>query len=280
VSTARRPRTTARTQVREPQTEERRNAGGVSPMTLAAASLASVVSAIVVSHIWGPGTLYGAAATPVIVALVSEALNRPKRVIQTARHVRSTRDYDPVAEGRRGLDEGDLATMASGGEAQRSLHRAPRGPPVPRRRGVLIALATGAVAFAVAAFALTGGELVFGHSAVGGVSSRTTLFGGSSGNHHKSKSASQGHKQQSTSSSSTKSGSSSSAAPTPTATTPKTTTPAPGSGTSTTPTTTSGSGGTAAPATPNTPSVAPPSTSSGSQSPSPPQSKTGPSATP
>jgi hypothetical protein len=151
----------------------------VGPKTLIVASLASVTSALVVSHVWGPGTLVGAAVTPVIVTLVSELLQRPAKVITTVRPVRSraARPFDPVAEGRRGLDEGDLDAawaVATGEEPARSVHRArTRRPP---RAAVRAAIVTGLVAFAIGGLLLTGSELVFGGSAVS--SGRTTYFGG------------------------------------------------------------------------------------------------------
>jgi hypothetical protein len=153
----------------------------VGPKTLIVASLASVTSALVVSHIWGPGTLVGAAVTPVIVTLVSEALQRPARVITTVRPVRSRARFDPVAEGRRGLDEGDLDAawaVATGEEPARSVHRArTRRPP---RAAVRAALITGLVAFVIAGIVLTGSEIVFGGSAVSSGHRRTTFFGGAS----------------------------------------------------------------------------------------------------
>ena len=182
----------------------------IAPKTLIIASLSSVTAALVVSHVWGAGTLIGAGVTPVIVTLVSEALKRPAQAIPTVRP-RSARRFDPVAEGRRGLEEGDLDAawaVGSGVEPARTLHRAATRR-APRRR-VVIALATGLVGFAIAAFVLTGSELVFGHSAVSSGSRRTTLFGGSD---HKSK-AKQTEKQQQTTTT-----------PTTTTTTPTTTTP-------------------------------------------------------
>jgi hypothetical protein len=154
----------------------------VGPKTLIVASLASVTSALVVSHIWGPGTLVGAAVTPVIVTLVSELLQRPSKAITTVRPVRSrpARRFDPVAEGRRGLDEGDLDAawaVATGEETARSEHRArTRRPP---RAAVRAALVTGLVAFVIGGLLLTGSELVFGGSADS--RGRTTFFGGASG---------------------------------------------------------------------------------------------------
>jgi hypothetical protein len=154
----------------------------VGPKTLIVASLASVSAALVVSQVWGPGTLVGAAVTPVIVTLVSEALQRPTRVITTVRPVRTRagRRFDPVAEGRRGLDEGDLDGAwagAAGEEPARSVHRA-RTRRLPRA-AVRAALVTGLVAFGIAGVMLTGSELVFGGSAAS--TGRTTFFGGATG---------------------------------------------------------------------------------------------------
>ena len=56
---------------------------GLSVSTLMIASLSSLAAAVVVSRLWGGGTLIGAAMTPVIVALVSEGLNRPAKAIGT-----------------------------------------------------------------------------------------------------------------------------------------------------------------------------------------------------
>jgi hypothetical protein len=53
----------------------------ISWRTLAVASGASVAAAFVVSSLWAPGTLIGAAVTPVIVALVSELLRKPIEVV-------------------------------------------------------------------------------------------------------------------------------------------------------------------------------------------------------
>jgi hypothetical protein len=154
---------------------------GLSVGTLAIASASSLVAAVVTSKLWGGGTLVGAAVTPVIVALVSEGLKRPTQVIGTVREARATR-YDPVAEGRRGLREGDLdvARPARPGEGdRRRVHRVGPSPQQSRRR-LLLAVATGLVAFVLAGVLLTGSELVFGNSAVSSPDKRTTLLGGES----------------------------------------------------------------------------------------------------
>jgi hypothetical protein len=169
-----------------PASDSQQAKPGLSASTLMIASASSAVAAIVVSKIWGGGTLIGAATTPVIVALVSEALRRPARAIDTVRTTRSAR-FDPVAEGRRGLAEGDLdrarrppMPAAAQAEAERRVHRA-SGPRLrlPRPR-VIAAIATGLVAFVVAGIVLTGSELVFGKSSLASSGRRTTYFGGSS----------------------------------------------------------------------------------------------------
>jgi hypothetical protein len=167
-----------------PASDSQQAKPGLSASTLMIASASSAVAAIVVSKLWGGGTLIGAAATPVIVALVSEALRRPARAIDTVRTVRSAR-FDPVAEGRRGLAEGDFdrarrppVPAAAQAEAERRVHRA-SGPRLrlPRPR-VIAAIATGLVAFVVAGVVLTGSELVFGKSSLTSSGRRTTYFGG------------------------------------------------------------------------------------------------------
>ena len=128
------------------------NRGGLSVRTLAIASAASALATYVVPMIWRPGTIAAAAATPVIVALISEALARPaEHVSQAGRLVRVPR--------RRfsgwGLD------------------------PLTRRRRLRLAVVTGLLAFLVAAVAITFTELATGEAVSGG-GQRTTLLGGES----------------------------------------------------------------------------------------------------
>jgi hypothetical protein len=62
--------------------------GRISLQTLIIASLASAAASFAASRIWGAGTIVSAAATPVIVALVSEFLRRPvQTVAETAMKV-------------------------------------------------------------------------------------------------------------------------------------------------------------------------------------------------
>ena len=218
---------------------DRKETSGLSVGTLIVASLSSLAAALLVSRIWGGGTLIGAAATPVIVALVSEGLHRPARAVTTVRSSRAAR-FDPVAEGRRGLREGDLAEARPAGDAraprggdggaaagaaagERRVHRPGREPGgrermplrMPRRRA-LLAMATGLVAFVLVGVLLTGTELVFGDSSVATSSKRTTLFGGSGS----SSSAAEDEKQTTTPDTSTTTTPTTTEEPAPEATTP------------------------------------------------------------
>lgn len=176
---------------------------GLSIGTLVVTSLSSLAAALVVSRFWGAGTLIGAALTPIIVALVSEGLHRPARVVSHARVTRTGR-FDPVAEGRAGVREGDLSRARparpgdtagrpdaepAGGASPRGPGSRPpsaRGPQRPARsssfqwprKRVALAVVTGLIGFAIAGVMLTGTELVFGDS-VAAPAKRTTLFGGS-----------------------------------------------------------------------------------------------------
>ena len=63
---------------------ERNRSSGLSLQTLLISSLAAVAAAIVVPMFWERGSLLATAITPIIVAIVSEALNRPAKVITKA----------------------------------------------------------------------------------------------------------------------------------------------------------------------------------------------------
>ena len=68
--------------------KDKRSGGRISLQTLIIASVASAAASFAASRIWGAGTLVSAAATPVIVALVSEFLRRPvQTVAATAKKV-------------------------------------------------------------------------------------------------------------------------------------------------------------------------------------------------
>ncbi len=133
-----------------------------SALTLAIASASSVVAAIVVSKIWGPGTLIGAAATPVIVTLVGEGLKKPAEKITVVRVSPSGTEVH---------ERNPPPPPVAGALAERSVHRS-------RRKPLLIALATGLAAFVIGAVVLTSSELVFGNASLTSGDQRTTVFGG------------------------------------------------------------------------------------------------------
>jgi hypothetical protein len=151
---------------------------GISIQTLAISAAAAVAAAVIIPMIWAKGTLVATAMTPVIVAVVSEALRKPAEAISTVAPrvtrrsatgaaVRAPERFEPLPP-----DERDVVP-----EVREDDPFGLRAAPAPRHHWK-IALATGAVAFVLAAVFLTGSELVFGGPATKD-SGRTTLFGGS-----------------------------------------------------------------------------------------------------
>jgi hypothetical protein len=141
---------------------------GISFQTLAIASLSSLAAALVVHKVWGGGAIVGAAVTPVIVGIVGEALRHPVDRLAAprdgGRRLPADREHDvPPASRERGDDPFGLW------EADR--RRSSRG-----RTWLVLGLVTGVIGFAIAAFFLTGSELVFGGSVAG--PRKTTIFGG------------------------------------------------------------------------------------------------------
>jgi hypothetical protein len=145
---------------------------GISAQTLVISALASVAAAVVVPMLWEPGTVFAAAATPVIVALVSEALRKPAQRITAVTPLPTRRsatgaavrdpDFDPLPPGER--------EVTVRGDDPFGLRERPRV-----RHHWKLALATGAAAFVIAVVALTMSELVLGGPATreGG---ETTFF--------------------------------------------------------------------------------------------------------
>ncbi len=146
---------------------------GVDLPTLLITAIASAVAAYITSKIWAPGTLASAALTPVIVALVKEALARPTEAVTRAVPLRGVvRSAPPPAQaGEPGATpEPPTARVPQQGEI--TYHGGGRG--AHRWR---LAIVTGLLGFLVAALALTVPELVAGQSAAGG-GRNTTIFGG------------------------------------------------------------------------------------------------------
>ena len=150
---------------------------GISIQTLVISALAAVAAAVVVPMIWERGTLVATAMTPVIVAVVSEALSKPATRITAATKTVTRRsatgasvrdpDFDPLPPGERDVD---VSPDDPFGLRAR--------PPVVRRHHWRLALATGAAAFAIAVVGLTMSELVLGGPATKDGGS-TTFFSGS-----------------------------------------------------------------------------------------------------
>jgi hypothetical protein len=147
--------------------------GGVDLKTLVITALASACAAYVTSEVWAPGTLASAALTPVIVALLKEALAKPAEVVTRAVPVRgvvrsagrSDEPYDPVQP-----FQPEDERVAQHGELAGSSH-------VTSRRPWKVAVVTGLLGFLVAAVIITVPEFVAGGSASGG-NRQTTFFGG------------------------------------------------------------------------------------------------------
>jgi hypothetical protein len=159
------------------RSDEREEERRLNTRTLTVASAASATAAAVTSQLWIAGTWIAAALTPVLVAVISEAMHRP-----TERIARAWTSDRPALGVRR----------ASPGEPVAPPHGDPLQPPgagpvrvyrqstarAPRRRIALGAVAaTAAIGFVVGVIALTAGDLVSGGS-IGKGGGRTTLLGG------------------------------------------------------------------------------------------------------
>jgi hypothetical protein len=148
---------------RPPTREEQRR---LSIRTLAIASLASAAAAVVTSQFWVHGTWVAAAMTPVIVAVVSELLNRPTEAV--ARRITTDRTVVLPPREQPGPEPiPDQVKVYGGG----------RGGGRRKKFAVGLVAGTAALAFAIAAAALTVPELITGQS-IGHGDRGTTIFGG------------------------------------------------------------------------------------------------------
>jgi hypothetical protein len=153
----------------DPDRRDDRRGSRISLQTLIVASVASAAASFAAARLWGAGTLISAAATPVVVALVSEFLRRPvEKVAATAKKVPTGHSVpvvrrpmipgheDPTrfehpAEVTANVDP--ETTEPAGGEAWR-----------PRWR---LAIATGLLAFAIVVAFYTVPDLIAGSSITG-----------------------------------------------------------------------------------------------------------------
>ena len=157
---------------------EKRTQGGLSVKTLLIAGAASAAAAVVIPMLWRPGTVFAAAMTPVVVALVTEVLRRPVETVgavRVRRTARGTAILDPPPE-----EPFDPLAPPSAEELAVLPETTAPPPAVHRRRPLSarqwkLALATGLVAFAGVVAVFTASELVAG-DAVSGAGARTTFF--------------------------------------------------------------------------------------------------------
>ena len=149
------------------RTEKQAGGGGLSATTLVIASVSSIAAAYFIHTIWKGGAILGAGITPIIVAIVSESLKKPTRRITALREERRTRatvsrrtsDDVPVAPPPE-LERPDPYGIWQ--DDRRSGFHWVRG------RALKLAIVTGLVAFGIAAFVVTGADLVFGSGDGGG----------------------------------------------------------------------------------------------------------------
>jgi hypothetical protein len=164
--------------------------GGIDLKTLWITAVASAAAAFACSKLWAPGTLAAAAFTPVLVAVIREALAKSTAVVAKAVPVRGVvRSARP--EGPQPLDPGavsgdwsaaSLAASSEPGPSEDPAARVPQAGEITyhgasgRRRGLRMAVVTGLLGFLIAAVVFTVPELIAGGSAAGG-GRETTLFG-------------------------------------------------------------------------------------------------------
>jgi hypothetical protein len=167
--------------------EQEEKSSGLSLQTLLISSVAAVIAAVVVPTFWERGSLLATAITPIVVAIVSEALNRPAKVITAAAPKVARRS----ATGAALRSPQPTGVGARGAGPERVGHGAPpwsrdpddpfglRAGEAPRRRfPVKLAVITGLIAAVIGAGVVTASELaVFGHS-IGHSGRETSLFGG------------------------------------------------------------------------------------------------------
>jgi hypothetical protein len=160
--------------------EKDAKSGGLSFQTLLISSLAAAASAIIVPIFWQRGSVIAPAVTPIIVALVSEALNRPAKAI-TGAVPRVTRRSATGAALRSPQPTG-VGARGEGPEQVPPRREDPFGlyeDEKPRRRiPWKLGIVTGLVAALIGAGVVTASELaVFGHQ-IGNPHRSTGLLGG------------------------------------------------------------------------------------------------------
>ena len=161
---------------------EKQDKGGssLSLQTLVISSLAAVAAAIVVPTFWERGSLVATAITPIIVAVVSELLNRPAKVITSS--VPKVTRRSATGAALRSEQPTGVGARGGGPEQLPPRREDPFGlyePERPSRRFPLrLAVITGLLAAVIGAGVVTASELaVFGHQ-IGNSHRSTGLLGG------------------------------------------------------------------------------------------------------
>jgi hypothetical protein len=160
------------------RTTEREEERRFNIRTLVIASVASATAAVVTSQLWTAGTWLAAATTPVLVALISELLNRPtERIAERFTSDRPALLGDERAERTPEAEPAapPARTPPGAGPGPIRVYRSTTPPPRRRRIAVGAVLATGALALVIAVFALTVPELLAG-GAIGKDNGGTTFF--------------------------------------------------------------------------------------------------------
>jgi hypothetical protein len=171
--------------------DKKDSGGGLSVKTLMIAGAASGITAVVGPLLWRPGTLLAAALTPIIVALVSEALKKPVDTVSNVTARKADR-FAPATlqskQAERDVEETFDPLAPPTAEELARLNQP--APPPPRRiegrrrlltpRQWKIGITTGPVAFLAAAAVVTASELAIFGDSVTSRRERTSLFGGSS----------------------------------------------------------------------------------------------------
>ncbi|MDA0178990.1 hypothetical protein OJ997_01690 [Solirubrobacter phytolaccae] len=158
--------------------EPKQEKGGLQLQTLLISSLSAVAAAVIVPYFWERGSLIAVAVTPIIVALVTEGLNRPAKVVAKAapRVTRRTAAHD--AHQVKGVEEPERVGRWGDEDDPFGL----RSPEPKKRRGFpwKLGIITGLVAAVIGAGVVTASELaIFGRS-VGDSGRSTSVFGGGS----------------------------------------------------------------------------------------------------
>jgi hypothetical protein len=169
---------------------------GIDLTTLFLSAIASAAAAYITSKIWAPGTLFSAAMSPVIVALVKEGLRKPTEVVA---NVVPTVVPASTRWSRSSASEPGLVVDGEPEPAPRVDPDAPHVvlPPVVatetgpvrvystrgRRLRWRLAVLTGLLGFGICVVLYTVPELISGKS-IGHGGRATTLWGGHR-NHHK-----------------------------------------------------------------------------------------------